>query len=214
VEIVIIVIFFSEKHPGYVLSYITGGYGWYLNTIQFHWVREEVQYIMSSLKYDLDHVQNVNLGEPKAVHSTMLMNESPIDQKKIYTYSYSTTDTDQWSLSAAYTAGVSVSVTAGVPKIAEVGVTVSASTTFGFSYGKQTSIQSTHSHTLEAIVPGNSKMPASILVFGGKVEVPYTTELTIVYADGTRVTKQGERGTFTGIQAGKSISKYGKPTKL
>jgi hypothetical protein len=43
---------FSESHPGYVLSYISGRSGKYLDQIQFHWVREEVKYIMPSIVYD------------------------------------------------------------------------------------------------------------------------------------------------------------------
>ncbi|MCC7159891.1 MAG: hypothetical protein IT281_10185, partial [Ignavibacteria bacterium] len=95
--------YFTEQHPGYVLSYISGYYGWYLNGIQFHWVREEIQYIISTIKYDTSKLTKQNLGKPRTVYLTTLVNKSPIEQTQSYTYEFKTSDSSSWSLTAGYT---------------------------------------------------------------------------------------------------------------
>lgn len=52
------------------------------------------------------------------------------------------------------------------------------------------------------------------MIFESVIEVPFTTDLTIVYGDGTQVTKKGESGTFRGVQAGRTVAEYGKPIPI
>jgi len=94
---------FTEQHPGYVLSYITGEAGQYLDIIQFHWIREEAQYIMLSVNYDLEHVKKTSMGSPKSTYVAELINRSPIDQSQSYTKTFTTSDSDTWTLNTEMT---------------------------------------------------------------------------------------------------------------
>jgi hypothetical protein len=89
---------FTEQHPGYVLSYITGEAGQYLDLIQFHWIREEAKYIMLSVNYDLEHVKKTSMGSPKAMYVVELINRGPIEQSQSYTKTFTTSDSDTWTV--------------------------------------------------------------------------------------------------------------------
>lgn len=105
-------------------------------------------------------------------------------------------------------------MTAGIPEVASSSVTVSASATIGYSYGQTLTVQSSQQQLVQAVVPGNSKMTGTMLVFAGEIDVPYTTELTIVYADKTEVKQGVMPGVFKGVQASKVLVEYNKPIPL
>lgn len=50
--------------------------------------------------------------------------------------------------------------------------------------------------------------------FQSEIEVSFTTCLTIIYADGTKVTKNGETGMFKEIQTGRAVVGYGEATPI
>ncbi|CAF0879964.1 unnamed protein product [Adineta steineri] len=203
---------FSESKPGYVLSYISGNAGWYLNGIQFHWIREEVSYIISKITYDVSAVANQDLGEPRSVYSTTLTNRSPVDQQTSYTYTFTTSETKSWSMGVGYTLGVSTTVQAGVPEVASVGVTISSEISTSFTYGQDQTTEKSYSQAIQVTVPPHSKITASIIVLEGKVEIPYQSLVTVVFADGTQVTRPGEKGVFKGVQAVTAYADYSDAT--
>lgn len=99
--------YFSESRPGYVLSYISGRCGSSLDSIQFHWVREEIRYIMTSVKYDLNNIRRSVQGTPKYTHSFELINRAPNDQTVSTTYTYATEKSETWTMSSEMTVSVS-----------------------------------------------------------------------------------------------------------
>jgi hypothetical protein len=75
-------------------------------------------------------------------------------------------------------------------------------------------VEHSNAYTLSTIVPAHSKIEATLIIFESIVEVPFTTDLITVYADGSQVKQERQSGTFEGIQAGKVIAEYGTPTPI
>ncbi|CAF3117960.1 unnamed protein product, partial [Rotaria sp. Silwood2] len=200
---------FTESHPGYIMSFISGRSYHYLDQIQFHWIREEVKYIMTSLNYDLNQVKQIQKEKPTFVFSTTLINRSPIEQKISYTHTVTTVESETWTMKNELTYGVTVSISCDIPRLVDWSVQLSTTYTRGFEYGQTKTTETTRDHTLEARVPANSQLTATLLALDGEIEVPYTTNLVIVYADGTEISKSDQTGTFTGVQLVKMTAEYG-----
>lgn len=94
---------FNEEHPGHVLSYISGSYGKFINSITLHWLADEARYIMSSIKYDLTQLRQQINGSPVAVYLVQLNNHSPIEQSVSATKTITATDSQMWSVNTATT---------------------------------------------------------------------------------------------------------------
>jgi hypothetical protein len=56
-------------------------------------------------------------------------------------------------------------------------------------------------------------MDASLLIYESLIEIPFTTDLTIVYGDGTQVVKGVKSGTFQ-VKKGRTVTKYGEPIPI
>ncbi|UJR07376.1 hypothetical protein I4U23_011662 [Adineta vaga] len=91
---------------------------------------------------------------------------------------------------------------------------MSASVTTSFSCGQMKTTTKEHSHTISTTVPVNSKMSASLLIFADEIDIPFMCQLIIVYGDGTKVSKTGDRGTFQRLNASRVIAEYGKGTSI
>nr|ACD54718.1 natterin-like protein [Adineta vaga] len=200
---------FVEQYPGYVLSYISGRSGNYLNQIRFYWTQEEQQYTVSSVVYDLTNAQITQSGTPRTVFNTVLTNYSPLNQKQTYAFTYTTSRTQSFTFSAELSVGVETTLKCGIPILAEGTVKVSASITVGFSYGSQTTEEKSNQYALEVVVPANSTMDASMFVIEGTVEVPFTSHLTIKYSDGTEDTRDNQVGTYRGVMASNANVVFG-----
>lgn len=93
----------TEQHRNYVLSYISGRSGTLVDSIQLHWVREDVKYIMSSVRYDLDNIKQIDTGSPKGTYMTELINHGSNEQTQSYTKTITVSETDMWSMTTEMT---------------------------------------------------------------------------------------------------------------
>lgn len=110
--------------------------------------------------------------------------------------------------------GISTTISAGIPLVGEGKVKISASATFEYQYGKTRTVEHSNSYQLTAVVPPKSRIEASLIVFQSEIEIPFSTDFTIIYGDGTEVKQPGQNGTFKGVIASKIIAEYEKTTRL
>ena len=93
----------TEQHRNYVLSYISGRSGTLLDSIQLHWVREDVKYVMSAVIYHLQNVKQMDTGSPKGTYMTELINHGSNEQTQSYTKTITVSETDMWTMNAEMT---------------------------------------------------------------------------------------------------------------
>ncbi|CAF3589624.1 unnamed protein product [Adineta steineri] len=206
---------FVEEYPGYVLSYISGRYGRFLQQIRFNWIREEKAYRVSSVVYDLSKAIITEHSKPGTVFNTTLTNYSPVVQKQFYTFTYSVTESRSFTFSTGLTIGVETTVEAGIPLFAATEMTVSASASLRFKYGSESTEEKSQKYTIEVTLPSNTTMDASLFVLEGTAEVPYVAQITVTYTDDTEKIVKDQEGKYRGVQASNINAVFGpaKPIK-
>ena len=151
--------------------------------------------IMYNVQYDLDAEKQETVPVKVTPTSTIMENDSDIQQNLAMAIFYSVEDSSSFTFSQAIQLGIAMEITAGSPLIGiEQKTTISASATSTFTTGDTT----TKTHTDEIIVhvtlPPNSRITAVISGTECKADIPYTAAVskrfTLTEVQGTLVRSQ------------------------
>ncbi|CAF0972463.1 unnamed protein product [Didymodactylos carnosus] len=191
---------YTERYKGFHLSYISGFKRDELLTgIQFHWITSDVQYVSTQIKYQLDHAIASAGLQPQSIIRHDVTNCADVQQEVSAELETKAFTSKSWEINVGLTVGTEIKFSAGIPVIATNQVTVRAETSFSYKYGQTETKEETVKRTLKTNVAPKSYQTATMVVIAGTIEVPYTTHLKVVYADGTIVEQSGVGGVYKGV---------------
>jgi len=142
--------------------------------------------------------------KPVSLYFTDVENPSAGDSLTRRTITFSVTESSTFTFSQAFTIGIAVEITAGVPLIgAGQKTTISASTTSTFTSGSTTS--KTHTDSIQANInlPAMSKSRVVIEGTQLKADIPFTATIKKLYYDGTFA-----HGQISGVYKGVDVAKF------
>ncbi|XP_072050652.1 natterin-2-like [Amphiura filiformis] len=174
------------------------------------------QYTLTNVEYDLSEAATLE-GAPLALAETIVENDANIEQTTTRVLTFTTTQTTTMSSSYSLEMGLMVTVegTAGVPGVASVSTSVSASITTGFEYTAGSSEKKSISDSLEASIKVPPYSSVIALATGRilKIDVPYSADLVTTYEDGSTQTKQ-VTGVYTGVETTRFRIQYKDPIAM
>jgi len=144
-------------------------------------------YAITNLQYNLNSLQLIT-SPPQNYQEINLVNHTSVEQTSSASFQYSTSNSSNWSATASLAIGVSTTVSCGIPLLAEGKVTVSATATVSYTNGNTYTTTTTNTYVAQANVPPNSTVVATLVVYQGTLNIPYTATVTATYDDGSTST--------------------------
>ncbi|XP_074495640.1 natterin-3-like [Sebastes fasciatus] len=155
---------------------------------------------ISDVKYKTDNL-NIIKYPPEILNNSTVVNKSDQPVIETATLSEATEEEQRWDTSFSITAGVTTSITAGIPDIASATVGFSVETTLQLSEGTTNKKSTTHSIAVECKVPPHHSCKVNMVGYKYGADIPYTARLKRTYRNGetkwTSIT-----GTYKGVQVG------------
>ncbi|XP_078534080.1 natterin-3-like [Lissotriton helveticus] len=153
----------------------------------------DVQYLKDEIKFYQQ--------PPQLLASSRVINNDCKTVKKTATLSRRTTVEQRWDIGRSTKFGVNSTISAGIPKIVETSLTISAEVSFDWREGTTRTESVTHIHSLEMEVQPNHV--CEVIMEGREMtaDMPFSATLTRFYGNGeTRSTMA--RGAFIDVQIG------------
>ena len=121
------------------------------------------------------------LPPPTAISSvaTVIRNDSAAEQKQTFTHSETVTQSFSWSTTETLQVGASITVKAGIPKVAEVEGTVSTELSLSTTQGATKTAEKTFGVQLELTVPPYTTLSAQQIVMRQTYDIPWTAEVIL-----------------------------------
>ncbi|XP_037632628.1 natterin-3-like [Sebastes umbrosus] len=155
---------------------------------------------ISDVKYKTNH-PNIIKYPPEILTKSAITNNSNNLVTQTATLSKTTQDEQRWDTSFSMKAGVTTSITAGIPSIASATVGFSAAIGLQLSKGTSHTESTTHSVAVECKVPPKHSCSVSMVGYRYRADIPYTARLKRTYRNGktkwTSIT-----GTYKGVNVG------------
>lgn len=167
---------------------------------------------LTNLTFDIDAGKLVSL-QPLVLTSNTVVNKDDTPVTKTSHFSYSVSQTTQWGESTTVALGVKTTIESGIPFIAEGKIEISASVTSTSNYGESTTTTKSFSEDIPITCPANSSVKVDMVCQQGKLDVPYTATVTMVFDDGTRTSFQ-IKDTFSGVSSYNVTTVFNKPVGL
>ncbi|CAF3600342.1 unnamed protein product [Rotaria sp. Silwood1] len=200
----------SQRLPEYSIQYSEAHL--YGNVIITDIVRE---YVVMNVQYDIANAVIFNSQKPTSVLEIDATNYMSTEQKMTKSRTIATTITNTWSFRQALTMGVKISVTAGIPNVAEMtSVETSLEHTFEIENGQSISNEETFTSELELTAPPRSRVHATLGLLDGQADIKFTSTLITIYEDGRKLVEQGAQGVFRSVSAHKMIATYYEPIPI
>ncbi|XP_062294396.1 natterin-3-like [Scomber scombrus] len=154
---------------------------------------------ISDVRYKIDAAERFQ-HPPEIMGTSTIINNECRDVTKTSTISNTYEEEKRWDTSTAISAGVTASISAGIPLIGETGIEVSTEVTNTFSSGTTLKVSKNLAVTVEVPVPPNHSCAVSVVGHRYSANIPYTARLTRIYRNGkTRST------TITGVYKGVNV---------
>ncbi|XP_074495919.1 natterin-3-like [Sebastes fasciatus] len=177
---------------------------WYKNYQVLTFNSDVISEHISDVKYKTDNL-NIIKYPPEILKNSTVINKSDHPVTQTATLSEATVEEQRWDTSFSITAGVTTSITAGIPDIASATVGYSVETTLQFSKGTTHKKSTTHSVAVECTVPPHHSCKVNMVAHKYGADIPYTARLKRTYRNGetkwTSIT-----GTYKGVQVGEVLA--------
>jgi Repeat of unknown function (DUF5648)/Clostridium epsilon toxin ETX/Bacillus mosquitocidal toxin MTX2 len=164
-----------------------------------HPLTQATSVVINSITYDTDNavIQQTN---PINLYDDTVTNDTAVAQASTISGSQSVTDTSGWSDSLTVSLQASAKLKLGIPLVinSEVQVTVGLQT--AFTWNGSESRQTTWNWSQPVSVPPKSSVHVSVVVSQSALMVPYTTNSTFAFADGSSITCE-TFGTYSGLNS-------------
>ena len=205
--------FDNEVRPPVKGSYLVGFHG-LVNPDNFMqalglWITVPPSEIrMTNVMYD---VGTITRGTPQQV-TVLTLNADNRDATTPQTFksteSVKTSFSRNWTSTWQVQTGVKVSVEGSVPMVAKVGVEWSASVTNTQTTGETSEVTDESTVSINQDIPAGKYGRIEIVGFRSTSSVPYTANLDIYYADGTKERVVQQTGVFLGASTSDFNVKY------
>ncbi|XP_018529229.2 natterin-3 [Lates calcarifer] len=153
---------------------------------------------ISDVKYNTDGVEILEYP-PESMSKSAISNHECQSVTKTVTLSEATQVVQKWETSFSITLGVRSSITAQIPLIGSTGIEFSAETTVQFTKGTTHIESTTHSVSVEQVVPPNHSCSISMVAYKYKAVIPYTARLSRTYSN-QETTWTSISGTYDSVQ--------------
>ncbi|XP_062294387.1 natterin-3-like [Scomber scombrus] len=154
---------------------------------------------ISNVRYNINQAERFQ-HPPEAMGKSTLVNNQCREVTKTHTISNTYEEEKRWDTSIAISAGVTASITAGIPSVAEIGIQVSTEVTNAFSSGTTLKVSKNLAVDVEVNVPPNHSCSVSIVGNKYSTNIPYTARLTRTYRNGRTAST-----TITGVYKGVNV---------
>ncbi|MDC0714755.1 hypothetical protein POL68_40270 [Stigmatella sp. ncwal1] len=148
-----------------------------------------VSIAMTNVRYDLDNAKVMNQQLANSTQQ-MITNKSAVQQSESFTFDLTYTTSSTFSLQVGQTstvsAGVSLSIEAGIPLFEKASIdaslTVSAESSFSRTSGVEVTQGQRYSGTIPVVVPADSVINCTATVSTAQMQVPFTANGTYTLA--------------------------------
>jgi hypothetical protein len=153
-----------------------------------------------SVEYNLDDV-NISGLKPRDYFIKTIDNTTDTPQKSKIAIEYSVTTETRWDSSVSLKLGVTTTIKAGVPLLAEASVEISYEFSGSYSWGETKSETKTYSSEEEVEVPAHTEVTVRVVATEGTCDIPFTyTQEDILTTGETIVTNLGD-GIYRGVNS-------------
>ncbi|XP_060895065.1 natterin-3-like [Labrus mixtus] len=153
--------------------------------------------------YNVIYNTNVKVTEhpPQIMVQSTITNKECLPVTKTFSLSKKYQEERRWDTSTATTAGISSSITAEIPFIGSLGITLQTAITVQVSSGETVTKSTTYTGSVEQTIPPNHSCKLHMVGHKYEANIPFTARLRRTYDDG-RTTEVSISGTFKGVNMG------------
>lgn len=162
-----------------------------------HPLNQAVSVAINSITYDVTSAV-IQQTDQISLYSDDIVNDTSVTQSSTVSGSQSVTDTSGWSDTITVTLQAKANIKVSIPFIANGQIEVTATASNAYTWNGTESYQTSWSWSQPVSVPANSSVQVSIVVSQLTIQVPYTTNATFTFKDGSTVTCE-TFGTYTGV---------------
>uniref|UniRef100_A0A8C2Z2Q2 Natterin-3-like n=2 Tax=Cyclopterus lumpus TaxID=8103 RepID=A0A8C2Z2Q2_CYCLU len=155
---------------------------------------------ISEVKYETDGVKPIAIP-PETMRKSAITNKGCQTVTGTAALSKTYQVEQRWDTSFSITAGVQTSITAEIPIIGSATIGFSIETTLQFTMGTTYIESTTHTVSVQHIIPPNESCVVSMVGFEYRAEIPYTARLSRTYSNG-KTSWTSITGTYKGVQMG------------
>ncbi|CAO2209746.1 unnamed protein product [Urochloa humidicola] len=159
------------------------------------------------VEYRLNDV-NIHGLKPRNFYSKTITNNKDWPHKSKLIISYSTTTERRWDSSVSWKLGVTTTITAGVPEIAEASVEISTEFSGSYTWGETQSHTEQNSNEEEIEVPAHTEVTVRVVATEGICEIPFSYIQEDLLTTGEKVVTKMDDGIYRGVNS------YGFKTEI
>ncbi|CAM0870080.1 unnamed protein product [Alopecurus aequalis] len=159
------------------------------------------------VEYRLNDV-NIHGLKPRTFYTKTVTNKTGRPHKSKITLAYSVTTERKWDSSVSWKLGVTTTITAGVPEIAEVSVEISTEFSGSYNWGETKSHTEERSNEEEVEVPAHSEVTVRVVATEGICEIPFSYYQEDLLTTGEKVVTKMDDGIYRGVNS------YGFKTEI
>lgn len=161
------------------------------------------RYEVLNIHYSLSQASQTLSPHYVTLNQKRVTNDTPFNTESTVSVEITESVTREWSITAGAEVhvGVAVSVTGGIPLLAEATSEweVGFSASFSFTYGKSFTTSKTTSHEVTVDLPAYSDVSVAMIAKEATVSVPYTATLKVIYKNGNTDIKDNVKGIYRDV---------------
>ncbi|XP_034547095.1 natterin-3-like isoform X2 [Notolabrus celidotus] len=161
-------------------------------TVNKNFYKEEVHSVRFNTNF------TVTEHPPEIMTQSTIVNNECLHVDKTLTLTKTHEKQSRWDTSIGTRSGISSTITARIPFIGSLGISLSLEKTNQFSSGVTVTKSVTSSVSIMQTIPPNHSCKVSLVGRRYEADIPFTAILTRKYRDG-RITSVSITGTFTGV---------------
>ncbi|XP_047448398.1 natterin-3-like [Mugil cephalus] len=192
-----------RKHQAFFLPWKGEEY-WYKSYKVLTMNKDVENEHISEIKYNSDAAEVIKYP-PETMHTSTIVNYECNTVTKTITLSKQSQEERMWHISSSIMVSMKKTFTGGIPNVVSSQIEVSGAITMQFSGGHTYTETSSHSVSVEIIVPPNHTCKTRMLGYRYKSIIPFNARLTRTYRNG-EVKWTSISGTFNGVQTGQVMA--------
>jgi hypothetical protein len=144
---------------------------------------------------------NIHGRKPRTFYSKTVANNTGKPHKSKLTLAYSVTTESKWDSSVSFKFGVTTTITAGVPEIAQASVEISYEFNGSYTWGATKSQTEQHSNEEEVEVPAHTEVTVRVVATEGTCEIPFSYMQEDILTSGEKVVTKMDDGIYRGVNS-------------
>lgn len=152
------------------------------------------------VKYHLNDA-NIHDLKPRTFYSRTIVNRTGRPRESKLTLAYSVTTETRWDGSVSLKLGVTTTLKAGVPVIAEESVQISPEFSGSYTWGETKSQTEHHSDVEEVEVPPHTEVTIRVVATEGRCDIPFSYLQEDLLTTGEKVVTKMDDGIYRGVNS-------------